>query len=308
MKVLITGATGFIGTALSERLLAAGHEPIPLERGAPRPGVRTWSVDGNRIDADALDGIDAVVHLAGAPIGPWLTESKRAEILQSRRDGTRIIAEAVAKAKPDVFVSASGKTVALVTLKEADAGDTELTEASPKGTGFLSDVVEVWEAETRPASEAGVRTVMLRTGLVIESSGGLMRGRLFGIPGLNLLLPFKLGIGGPFGSGRQWWSWISLEDEVRAIMHCLETESIEGPVNLTAPEPARHREFAKELGRVLKRPAVFPLPGFALKALVGPQFADEAILVSNRVLPTKLLDSGFEFTHPDLRSALESTF
>ncbi len=302
MRVLITGATGFIGTALTDELEEAGHEPIPLVRGEPRPGVRTWSVDDGRIDADALDGIDAVVHLAGAPIGPWLNDEKRAEIMQSRRDGTRIIAEAVAEAKPRVFISSSGKDF------YGDTGDTELTEASPKGTGFLADVVEVWEDETRPASDAGVRTVMLRTGLVLDGSGGLMTTRLFGIPGLNLLLPFKLGVGGPFGSGRQWWSWISLEDEVRAIIHCLETASIEGPVNLTAPQPVRFREFAKELGRVLRRPAVIPLPGFALKAIVGPQFAEEAILVSNRVLPTKLLDSGFEFSHPDLRSALQAIF
>ena len=302
MRVLITGATGFIGTALTEALTNAGHEPVPLVRGEERPGTRTWSVDDNRIDDDALDGIDAVVHLAGAPIGPWLTDEKRAEIMQSRRDGTRIISEAVAQAKPRVFVSASGKDY------YGDTGDTELTESAPKGTGFLADVVEVWEAETRPAVDAGVRTVMVRTGLVLDSSGGLMTTRLFGIPGLNLLLPFKLGIGGPFGSGRQWWSWISLEDEVRAIIHCLESESVEGPVNLTAPQPVRFRDFAKELGRVLHRPAVVPLPGFALKAIVGPQFAEEAILVSNRVLPTKLLDSGFEFSHPDLRSALEAIF
>lgn len=302
MKVLITGASGFIGTALSEELRRVGHEPVPLLRGAPRPGARTWTVDGNRIDDDALDGIEAVVHLAGAPIGPWLNEVKRTEIMQSRRDGTRLIAEAVAEARPRVFVSASGKDY------YGEAGDTELTESSPKGTGFLTDVVEVWERETQPATDAGVRTVMLRTGLVIDSSGGLMTTTLFGIPGLNLLLPFKLGIGGPFGSGRQWWSWISLEDEVRAIVHCLETDSVEGPVNLTAPEPVRHRAFARELGRVLSRPAVFPLPAFALKAIVGPQFAEEAILVSNKVLPTKLLDSGFAFSHPDLRSALESTF
>lgn len=302
MRVLITGATGFIGRALSEELSASGHEPAPLHRGAPTPGTRTWSVDGNRIDEDALDGIDAVVHLAGAPIGPWLTEPKRIEIMQSRRDGTRIIAEAVAKAKPKVFISASGKDY------YGEAGDTELTESSPKGTGFLSDVVEVWERETAPAQAAGVRTVMIRTGLVIDGSGGLMTERLFGIPGLNLLLPFKLGLGGRFGSGRQWWSWISLVDEVRAIVHCLETDSIEGPVNLTAPNPVRHHEFAKQLGRALHRPAFFPLPAFALKAIVGPQFADEAILVSNRVLPTKLVDSGFEFAHPELDSALDAIF
>lgn len=299
MQVLITGATGFIGRSLRDELVSAGHVAIPLHRGEPRPDARTWSVDDGRIDEDALAGVDAVVHLAAAPIGPWLTDSKKKEIMQSRRDGTRLIAEAVARAKPSVFVSASAIGF------YGDAGDTELTEASPKGDGFLSDVVEAWERETQPAIDAGVRTVKIRTGLVVDSSGGLLAESLFGIGPVNLLLPFKLGIGGPLGSGRQWWSWITLRDEVRAIMHCIETESISEVANLVAPNPVRNRDFAKALGSALDRPAVVPLPAFALKAIVGPQFADEAVLASQRVLPTKLVESGFEFRDPEIGPALE---
>lgn len=300
MQVLITGATGFIGRFLRDELVAAGHVAIPLHRGEPRPDARTWSVDEGRIDEDALDGIDAVVHLAAASIGPWLTDSKKKEIMQSRRDGTRLIAEAVAREKPSVFVSASAIGF------YGDAGDTELTETSPKGEGFLSHVVEVWEQEAQPAIDAGVRTVKIRTGLVVDSSGGLLAESLFGIGPINLLLPFKLGMGGPLGAGRQWWSWITLRDEVRAILHCIETESITGVANLVAPNPVRNREFAKALGSALNRPAVIPLPAFALKAIVGPQFATEAVLASQRVLPTKLLESGFEFRDPEIGPALES--
>ena len=197
MQVLITGATGLIGTALRDRLVDEGHVAVPLHRGEPRADARTWSVDDARIDDDALDGIDAVVHLAGAPIGPWLTSEKKREILQSRRDGTRLIAEAVARAKPEVFVSASAIGY------YGDAGETELTESSPKGDGFLADVVEVWEDSTQPAIDAGVRTVKIRTGLVADDSGGLLVESLLGLGPINLLFPYKIGVGGPLGSGRQ---------------------------------------------------------------------------------------------------------
>lgn len=300
MQVLITGATGFIGQALREELVAAGHVAVPLHRGDPRPDARTWSVDQGRIDDDALEGIDAVVHLAGEPIGPWLTDSKKQEIMQSRRDGTRLISQAVAAARPHVFISQSG--IAFY----GDAGDTELTESSPKGAGFLSDVVEVWERETQPAIEAGVRTVKTRTGLVLHPDGGLLGQSIFGIDRLNLLLPFKLGLGGPMGSGRQWWSWITLRDQVRAVVHCIETESVSGVANFVGPNPVRNRDFSKALGSALNRPAVIPLPAFALKAIVGPQFAEEAVLASQRILPTVLVESGFEFLDPELGPALEA--
>lgn len=298
MQVLITGSTGLIGRALRDELVAAGHVVVPLVRGEPRAGARTWSVDDGRIDEDALDGIDAVVHLAGERIGPWLTGSKKQEILQSRRDGTRLIAGAVAVAQPRVFIS--GSAIGFY----GDAGDTELTESSPKGEGFLSDVVEVWEREADAAIDAGVRTVTIRTGLVIDGSGGLLAEPLFGLDFVNLLLPFKLGLGGRIGSGRQWWSWITLRDEVRAIVHCIEDQSISGPVNLVGPNPVRNSTFVKALGAAVNRPAVIPLPAFALKALVGPRFADEAVLASQKVIPAALTESGFAFLDTDIAEAL----
>ena len=300
MQVLITGSTGLIGTALRDELVEAGHTVVPLVRGEPRPGARTWSVDDGRIDDHALDGIDAVVHLAGERIGPWLTPSRKQEILQSRRDGTRLIAAAVAAAQPKVFIS--GSAIGFY----GDAGDTELTESSPKGEGFLSDVVDVWERETETAIDAGVRTVEIRTGLVIDGAGGLLVEPLYGLDFLNLLLPFKLGLGGPHGSGRQWWSWITLRDEVRAIVHCIENEGVSGPVNLVGPNPVRNREFVKALGAALHRPAVVPIPAFALKALVGPRFAEEAVLASQKVIPAVLTESGFEFLDTDITDALRS--
>jgi hypothetical protein len=221
--------------------------------------------------------------------------------MQSRRQGTRIIAEAVARSQPDVFVS--GSAIGFY----GDAGDIELTESSPSGEGFLADVVEQWESAAQPAAAAGVRTVLIRTGLVLDADGGLLGQSIHpAIPWARLLLPFRLGLGGPMGSGSQFWSWITLRDEVGAIVHCLENESVSGPVNLTAPHPARNREFVRTLGEVLNRPAVIPLPAFALKALVGPVFADEAVLASQRVLPTKLIDTGFTWSDPDLQPALDS--
>ena len=301
MRVLISGATGFIGSALVRELSKGGHEPVQLVRGPARSGARTWSVDDDRIDDHALDDIDGVVHLAGAPIGPWLTASKRAEIMQSRRDGTRIIAGAVARAQPDVFIS--GSAIGFY----GDAGDTELTESSPSGEGFLADVVREWEAAAQPAVDSGVRTALIRTGLVLDSDGGLLGQSIHpAVPWARLLLPFKLGLGGPTGSGKQFWSWITLRDEIRAIVHCLEQDSVSGPVNLTAPEPVRNAAFVQTLGSVLHRPAVIPIPAFALRGLVGTVFADEAVLASQRVLPTKLADTGFTWIDTDLKPALES--
>lgn len=301
MRVLISGATGFIGSALVEELSKRGHESVQLVRGPDRAGARTWSVDDDRIDEHALDDIDGVVHLAGAPIGPWLTASKRAEIMQSRREGTRLIAGAIARAKPDVFVS--GSAIGFY----GDRGDAELTESSPPGEGFLAEVVHQWEAAAQPAVDAGVRTVLIRTGLVLDSDGGLLgQSILPAAPWARLLLPFKLGLGGPMGSGEQFWSWITLRDAIRAIVHCLEHGSVAGPVNLTSPEPVRNRAFVRALGKVLNRPAVIPLPAFVLKGLVGSVFAEEAVLASQRVLPTKLTDTGFTWIDTDLESALES--
>lgn len=288
MKVLITGAGGFIGTALSTALVRAGHEAIPLTRGSSAPGRRTWDVSAGRIDDDVLDGIDAVVHLAGESIGGRWTTAKKQEILSSRTEGTDLIARAVAVAKPKVFIS--GSAIGYY----GDRGEEVLTEESARGTGFLSDVVVAWEAAAKPAVDAGVRTVFARTALVLDDHGGSFP---------RMLLPFRVGVGGPLGSGKQWWGWITLHDEVRAILHCIENETLEGPVNLAA-EPVRNAEFGKALGRALRRPALIPAPGFGLGLILGSEFAQEVLLASQRVVPAKLDASGFVFEHRQVDAAL----
>lgn len=290
MRVLISGAGGLIGSALSAVLRDRGHDPIALERGEGR-GKRTWSIEERRVSDKALEGIDAVVHLSGEPISPPFTASKKRRILDSRRVGTELIAEAVAEHRPGVFVSASAIGY------YGDRGDEVLTEEAQPGEGFLPDVVVQWEAACQPARDAGVRTVNIRTGLILSDEGDLLK---------RMSIPFKLGVGGKLGTGRQWWSWISLEDEARAIVHCLEHDSIEGPVNLAAPNPVRNEEFAEVLGDVLNRPSAIPVPRFALKLALGSEAAQELVLASQRVEPVKLSSSGIEFRHPTIREGLEA--
>lgn len=291
MRVLVSGAGGFIGSALGEALVRHGHEPIRLERGEPESGARTWSIAERRIDPGALEEIDAVVHLSGRPITPPFTAGKKREIMESRRVGTAIIAEAVAEHRPAVFVCASAIGY------YGDRGDEVLTEASSRGEGFLAEVAAEWEAACQPAREAGVRMVNIRSALVLDGGGGLLP---------LVALPFRLFLGGPLGDGRQWWSWITLEDEARAIVHLLEDE-IEGPVNLAAPNPVRNREFTQTLARVLHRPAWIPVPAWVMRLVMG-EAADELVLASQRVAPERLVASGFEFRHPTLSEALESAF
>lgn len=292
MRVLVTGATGMIGRALGAELARHGHELVPLRRGNPRDGARTWDIEAGRIDDDALDGIDAVVHLAARPIMPPFTARKRREILESRTKGTALIAEAVARSDVPVFVSASAMGF------YGSRGDEDLTEEATKGSGFLADVVEAWEASAAPAVEAGIRTVFTRTALVMG------RGPLLTL----MSLPFRLFVGGPVGSGRQWWSWVSLEDTARAFVHCLERDDLSGPVNVAAPSPVRQRAFAKELGAALHRPSWLPVPAFALRLALGSQAAEDLVLVSQRVLPAKLERTGFEFRHPELDDALAEVY
>lgn len=281
MRVLISGAGGLIGSALTRRLRETGHEVFALERGEGS-GDRTWSIKERRISESALDGIDAVVHLSGRPISPPFTAGRKRAILDSRRIGTAIIAEAVAKHRPQVFVCASAMGY------YGDRGNEVLTEDSGPGEGFLTEVVLQWEEACQPARAAGVRTVNTRTALVLAQEGDLLK---------RMSIPFKLGVGGKLGSGDQWWSWISLEDEVGAFMHCLENESMSGPVNLSSPNPVRNKEFVAALGRALNRPSRIPVPSLALKLALGPDAARELILASLRVLPEKLLQSGFQFRH-----------
>lgn len=294
MDVAVTGSSGFIGTALVPALTDAGHRVRRVVRRAPSaPNEVRWDPSSGTIDTDALAGIDAVVHLAGEGIASrrWSDEQK-ARILDSRRQGTQLIAEAAAglDPRPSVFISGSGIDY------YGDRGDDELTEDSSPGTGFLSKVCLAWEGATAPAAEAGIRTVMVRTGVVLDPDGGA----------LPRMLPlFKFGLGGPFGNGRQWWSWISLADEVGAIIHLLGAD-VSGPVNAVAPQSVTNAQFARALGRVLQRPAKIPVPKFGPSLLLGPELVQALLFDSNRVLPTRLLDSGYHFAHPDLEGALRA--
>ncbi len=292
MWVVISGSHGLIGSALTARLRQEGHQVTRLVRRLPGAGEVAWDPYEGTIDAAGLEGHDAVVHLAGAGIGAhrW-TASYKAKVLNSRVEGTSLLARTLAELErpPAVLASASGVSF------YGDRGDEELTEESGPGSGFLADVVRQWEASTRPAEEAGVRVTHLRSGVVQSPKGGALE---------RLLLPFKLGLGGRWGSGRQWLSWISLDDEVSAILHVLEHDQLWGPVNLTAPHPVTVAGYAKTLGRALKRPAVLPTPTVALHLALGRELVRELLLASQRVLPAKLLASGFRHRHPDIDSAL----
>lgn len=281
MRIAVTGSTGLIGTALVTRLHASGHEVVRLVRRAPRAADEVrWDPAKGEIDLDGLAGIEGAVHLAGAGVGDhrW-TESYKRTILESRTSGTGTLARALAQLDPLPRTLVSGSAVHFY----GDGGEDVLTESSGPGDGFLASVVRAWEAATAPAEEAGIRVVHARTGLVLSAQGGA----------LARMLPLaRLGLGGPLGSGRQWWPWITLEDEVRALEFLLEKD-LEGPVNLSAPQPVRNVEVARALGRALKRPALLPAPAFALRALLG-EMAPE-ILFSQRMLPARLLDAGFTF-------------
>ena len=297
MRVAITGASGFIGSALAASLRASGDEVVRfVRRAAGAPDEASWDPAAGTIDQPALQGVDAVVHLAGEGIGErrWSAAQKQ-RILSSRVDGTRLIASTLAamherNGAAPVLVNASA--VGYYGLR----GDEVLTEESPAGTGFLADVVKAWEAATQPASDAGVRVVRLRSGIVLGRHGALGR-----------MLPFfKLGIGGPLGSGRQWWPWIALDDVIGLIRHAIATPSLSGPMNVTSPNPARNKDVARALGRVLRRPAVVPVPAFALSLLMGRELTHEVILAGQRAVPEVALANGYRFVHSELEPALRA--
>jgi uncharacterized protein (TIGR01777 family) len=291
MKVAITGASGLIGSALSADLSRDGHEVVRLVRGPARSaGEVSWDPVGGHVDLAGLAGCDAVVHLAGAGVGDrrWSDAYKR-EILDSRVRGTTAIAQAVAALDqaPTVLVSASAVGF------YGDTGDRAVDETAPRGEGFLAEVVEAWEAAAEPARAAGVRVVHPRTGLVVARTGGAWK---------RMLPIFRMGVGGRLGGGRQYWSFISLTDEVRALRHLIDHIELAGPVNLTAPTPVTNSEATRAMAQVLHRPAALPVPALALKAVLG-EFSVE-VLGSQRVLPTRLLASGFGFRHPSIGAAL----
>jgi uncharacterized protein len=292
-RVVITGATGLIGTALVASLEAAGHPVTKLvRRPANGPNEAQWDPTKGTIDAAALEGAWAVVHLAGHGIGEgkWTEEHKK-KVLDSRVQGTTLIAKTIASLKDKPTVFACGSAVGVYGNRD----DEELTEESGAGTGFLANLVVAWESCAVEAEKAGVRTVLLRTGIVQSVKGGALK---------QQLLPFKLGVGGRFGNGKQYIPWISITDEVRAIEHILHTPSISGPVNLVSPQPVTNSEYTKALGKALSRPTLIPIPLFPVKMLYGAEMVKEMLLVSNRVLPTKLLRSNFTFVHTNVNDAL----
>ena len=289
LHVAVTGASGFIGSLLVPVLTTGGHRVTRLVRRPPREGEIRWDPPSMGPSPAALQHVDAVIHLAGENIaGRWTRRRKRA-VLESRRSGTRVLAEAVAEAGgPRILISASAIGY------YGERGEETLTEASGPSTGFLSEVAQAWEAATRPADNAGVRVVRLRIGLPISPAGGVLH---------RMLPPFKFGVGGRLGSGKQWMSWISTDDLAGGFHHALSNDTVGGAINAVAPTPVRNAEFARELGRVLRRPALLPVPAVALRTLFG-QMADEAILASTRVMPEALTRSGYRFRHETLAEAL----
>lgn len=292
MDVAITGSSGFIGTALVERLRRDGHTVRRVVRSAPGPGELQWSPTEGTIDRDGLEGVDAVVHLAGEGIAEkrWTDEQKR-RIRESRTKGTTLLAETLAGLDRPPAVLLSGSAIGIYGCR----GDETLTEESAPGHGFLPDMVVAWEAAAAPAAEAGIRTANLRTGLVMSPEGGALA---------KQLPMFKLGLAGRIGDGTQYWPWISLDDVVGAVVHLL-TADVAGPVNLTAPRPVTNGEFTRTVGDVLNRPTVLPTPSFGPKLLLGAELAESLLYCSAKVIPTKLEASGYQFTHRELRGAME---
>jgi uncharacterized protein (TIGR01777 family) len=298
MKVVVTGSTGLVGRALVRSLLSGGHEVTRLVRGGAQefraPGTKAvqWEPDRGVVNAAELEGHDAAVHLAGDPIaeGRWDEEKKR-RILESRVKGTRLLAETLAglKEKPRVLVSASA------TGFYGDRGEESLREESASGEDFLSEVCREWEKATLAASQAGIRVVHLRIGFVLSAEGGGLA---------KMLTPFKLGLGGRVGSGRQYISWVTLDDLVSIIRRAIEDEHLRGPVNAVAPTPVTNAEFTKALGQVLGRPTLFPLPAFAARLAFG-EMADAVLLSSTRAVPARLQEAGYQFAHPEIEGALK---
>ena len=294
LTIAVTGATGLIGSALVQVLRARGHTVrrfVRSARGAGKGDV-VWDAERTDLPAGALDGVDAVVNLAGAPVAQRWTSERKHEIRASRVLGTEKLARAIAAMAQKPRVLLNGSAVGYY----GDRGDEVLNESSAPGHDFLAGVCVEWERATAPAADAGVRVVLLRTGVVLSKEGGALA---------KLLPPFRLGMGGPLGSGEQWMSWIALEDHLRAMEHCLFVDEVRGAMNLVAPNPVRNSHFATTLGRVLARPALIPVPAIALTLMYG-EMARATLLVSQRALPDALAATGFDFRQPTLEGALRA--
>ena len=291
MRVVVGGASGLIGSALVPRLEANGHEVLRLVRREPRDaGEIRWDPAAGVLESAALAGVDAIVNLSGESIGQRWTASKKREILESRTHATGLLARTAVELdpRPRVFVSASAIGI------YPDLGDDVLTEESADATGFEPDVVRSWEAAAQPARDAGIRVVTFRQSPILAPDGGVLE---------RLRLPFKLGLGGRIGSGRQWFSWVALDDVTSAYVLAL-SEDLEGIYNLTSPNPVTNAQFTRALGKALRRPAVVPVPAFAIRTLFG-EMGDEMLLAGKRILPARLLARGFEFSAPTIDVALE---
>ncbi len=292
MHIVVSGSSGLIGTALVDRLRREGHEVVRLVRRAPGTGEAQWDPTAGKLDVGVIDAADAVINLAGAGIGDhrWTAEYKQ-EVLRSRTTTTALLANTIAASSTPPAVFLSGSAIGFY----GDTGDTSVDERSKAGDGFLADVCRAWEEAAAPA-EAATRLVLLRTGIVLSAKGGALK---------KQLPMFKLGLGGRFGSGKQWQSWVSIDDEIGAIIHLLTTD-VSGPVNLTAPNPVTNAQFAKALAHALHRPSLLPIPAFGPKLLLGGELADALLFDGQRVLPTVLQQSGYTFEHPTLDGALRA--
>lgn len=293
LHVAVTGASGLLGSTIAPFLTTGGHRVTPMVRGRPRPGAILWDPAAGQLDPAALEGVDAVVHLAGETVGTRWTPARKRGIRESRLAGTRLLAETLARMRrpPRVLVSASAVGV------YGNRGDEILTEgasARDAPPDFFVELGREWEAATEPARAAGIRVVLPRLGVILTPAGGALQ---------RMLPPFRLGVGGPLGSGRQWLSWVAMDDAIGAMHHALMSEQLSGPVNVTAPEPVRWHEFAATLGRVLRRPAVLPVPAAALRLAFG-EMAEVALLGSQRALPTRLAEAAYDFRFPSLAGAL----
>lgn len=291
MKIAVSGASGFIGSALVPSLTSRGHEVVTLvRRAAAKPDEIEWDPAAGSIDAASLAAVDAIVNLSGANIGRRWTDERKQEIRESRVDSTALLAATAAalEPRPRALVCAGGMGI------YGDRGDEILTEESSLGSGFLAEVGQAWEAAAEPARTAGIRVVNFRQGVVLAKEEGALA---------RMLTPFRLGVGGRIGSGKQWFSWIGLDDLVEAYAFVLEQEDLAGPIDLTAPDPVTNERFTSALGDALRRPTILPVPAVAIRMLFG-EMGDAALLQGQRALPARLLDAGFSFRFGDLADAL----
>lgn len=296
MDVAISGSTGLIGTAFVAALEKRGDRAIRIVRSDPTNGEIGWKPDAGTIDASGLEGIDAVVNLSGESLGNkrW-TSSQKAELESSRIGTTALLATTLAtlERKPTAYLSGSAIGI------YGDRGNEALTEESEVGSTYLADLAQRWEEATAPAEAAGIRVCHLRTGVVLSPDGGAVK---------ESLLPFKLGLGGRIGSGKQYWSWVSIDDQVGAMLHLLDHPEIRGPVNITGPNPATNAEYTKAFGDAIGRPTLIPTPTVALYIKLGKEATEEMLLASAKVLPQKLLDSGYAFRHETVDEAFTELF